>query len=91
MIRTVSDVMTRTVVVVPRSASVKQLVGAMREHRVSALPVVDGGGSIVGVVSEGDLLLREDPCPGVQLVDGVQIPAVAPGLGVSVPFAVDAG
>jgi L-alanine-DL-glutamate epimerase-like enolase superfamily enzyme len=40
---------------------------------------------------DGNLLLREDPCPGVQLVDGVQIPAVAPGLGVSVPFAADAG
>jgi L-alanine-DL-glutamate epimerase-like enolase superfamily enzyme len=36
---------------------------------------------------DGNLLLREDPCPGVELVDGVQVPAVAPGLGVSVPFA----
>jgi L-alanine-DL-glutamate epimerase-like enolase superfamily enzyme len=33
---------------------------------------------------DGNLLLREDPCPGVELVDGVQVPAVAPGLGVSV-------
>jgi CBS-domain-containing membrane protein len=61
MIRTVSDVMTRTVVVVPTSASVKQVVRAMREHRVSALPVVDAGGAIAGVVSEADLILREDP------------------------------
>ena len=52
MIRTVSDVMTRTVVVVPTSASVKQVVRAMREHRVSALPVVDAGGAVAGVVSE---------------------------------------
>jgi L-alanine-DL-glutamate epimerase-like enolase superfamily enzyme len=36
---------------------------------------------------DGNLLLREDPCPGVELVDGVQVPAVAPGLGVSVPVA----
>jgi L-alanine-DL-glutamate epimerase-like enolase superfamily enzyme len=35
---------------------------------------------------DGDLLLREDPCPGVALVDGVQVPAVSPGLGVSVGF-----
>jgi L-Ala-D/L-Glu epimerase len=34
---------------------------------------------------DGNLLLREDPCPGVELVDGVQVPADAPGLGVSVP------
>ena len=35
---------------------------------------------------DGNLLLREDPCPGVELVDGVQVPAVAPGLGVAVTF-----
>jgi L-alanine-DL-glutamate epimerase-like enolase superfamily enzyme len=35
---------------------------------------------------DGNLLLREDPCPGVELVDGVQVPAGAPGLGVSVSF-----
>ena len=39
---------------------------------------------------DGNLLLREDPCPGVEFVDGVQVPAVAPGLGVSVPVAADA-
>jgi len=38
---------------------------------------------------DGNLLLREDPCPGVELVDGVQVPAVAAGLGVSVPAAAD--
>jgi hypothetical protein len=27
-------------------------------------------------------VLAEDPCPGVQLVDGVQIPSEDPGLGV---------
>ena len=32
---------------------------------------------------DGNLPLREDPHPGVELVDGVQVPALAPGLGVS--------
>jgi L-Ala-D/L-Glu epimerase / N-acetyl-D-glutamate racemase len=32
---------------------------------------------------DGNLLLREDPCPGVELVDGVQVPSTAPGLGVA--------
>jgi len=32
---------------------------------------------------DGNLLLREDPYPGVEFVDGVQVPALAPGLGVS--------
>jgi L-alanine-DL-glutamate epimerase-like enolase superfamily enzyme len=32
---------------------------------------------------DGNLLLREDPWPGVAFVDGVQVPADQPGLGVS--------
>ena len=32
---------------------------------------------------DGNLLLAEDPWPGVELVEGVQTPADAPGLGVS--------
>jgi L-Ala-D/L-Glu epimerase len=32
---------------------------------------------------DGNLLLVHDPWPGVQLVDGVQTPAAAPGLGVT--------
>jgi L-alanine-DL-glutamate epimerase-like enolase superfamily enzyme len=32
---------------------------------------------------DGNLLLREDPCPGVELVDGVQVPSTSPGLGVA--------
>jgi len=33
---------------------------------------------------DGNLLLRDDPCPGVELVGGVQVPSSEPGLGVSV-------
>ena len=32
---------------------------------------------------DGNLLLRADPWPGVELVDGVQIPSLGPGLGVA--------
>ncbi len=32
---------------------------------------------------DGNLLLRDDPWPGVELVDGVQTPSSEPGLGVS--------
>lgn len=31
---------------------------------------------------DGNLLLAADPCPGVELLDGVQVPPDAPGLGV---------
>ena len=32
---------------------------------------------------DGNLLLRDDPAPGVEFADGVQTPSEAPGLGVS--------
>ncbi len=38
----------------------KELVRLMHEHRVSALPVIDPNGVVLGIVSEGDLLLKED-------------------------------
>jgi L-Ala-D/L-Glu epimerase len=31
---------------------------------------------------DGNLLLRDDPWPGVELIDGVQLPSESPGLGV---------
>jgi L-Ala-D/L-Glu epimerase len=31
---------------------------------------------------DGNLLLREDPWPGVEFTDGVQLPSESPGLGV---------
>jgi CBS domain-containing protein len=61
MQRTVQDVMTRTVVVVNDSAPFKEVVRLMQESGVSALPVVDADGRLVGIVSEGDLILKEDP------------------------------
>jgi L-Ala-D/L-Glu epimerase / N-acetyl-D-glutamate racemase len=32
---------------------------------------------------DGNLLLAEDPCPGVEFADGVQLPPLEPGLGVA--------
>jgi CBS-domain-containing membrane protein len=59
--RTVADVMTRTVVSVRASAPFKDVVRLMHDYRVSALPVVDDDDRLVGIVSEGDLILKEDP------------------------------
>jgi CBS domain-containing protein len=61
MKRTVQDVMTRRVVVVRDSTPFKEIVRRMQEFRVSAVPVVDDAGRLVGIVSEGDLILKEDP------------------------------
>ena len=61
MTQTVRDVMTKVVVAVREDTPFKELVGLLHEFRVSALPVLDAQGAIVGVVSEADLLLKEDP------------------------------
>ncbi|MFF2203338.1 CBS domain-containing protein [Streptomyces sp. NPDC058145] len=56
----VNDVMTRTVVALRTGAVFKEIVQTMREWRVSALPVLDADGRVVGVVSEADLLPKEE-------------------------------
>jgi CBS domain-containing protein len=56
----VSDVMTLTVVAVGREATFKDIVRTMEQWKVSALPVLEGEGRVVGVVSEADLLPKEE-------------------------------
>ncbi|KFG06381.1 MULTISPECIES: CBS domain-containing protein [Streptomyces] len=57
---TVSDVMTHTVVAVGRDAPFKEIVQLFDQWKVSALPVLEGEGRVVGVVSEADLLHKEE-------------------------------
>jgi CBS-domain-containing membrane protein len=62
MTTTVSDVMTRHVVAVREDACYKEIVSALRYHRVSACPVIDESGKVIGLVSEADLLYKQtDP------------------------------
>jgi CBS domain-containing protein len=56
----VSDVMTRTVVAIGRDAPFKDIVRLMEQWKVSALPVLEGEGRVIGVVSEADLLPKEE-------------------------------
>ncbi|HET6359015.1 CBS domain-containing protein [Streptomyces sp.] len=56
----VSDVMSCPVVAVDRSAPFKEIVESMARWKVSALPVLDAEGVVVGVVSEADLLPKEE-------------------------------
>ncbi|MFC5720906.1 CBS domain-containing protein [Streptomyces gamaensis] len=72
--RTVSDVMTQTVVAVSRNAPYKEIVRTLAEWKVSAVPVLEGEGRVIGVVSEADLLPKEefkghDPSRAEQLHD----------------------
>jgi CBS domain-containing protein len=56
---TVKDVMTPSVVAVREEADFKEMVHALRNHRISAFPVLDAANRVIGVVSEADLLLKE--------------------------------
>ncbi|MEU8687945.1 CBS domain-containing protein [Streptomyces sp. NPDC048665] len=56
----VSDVMTRAVVAVGRRARFKDMVERMEQWQVSALPVLAGDGRVIGLVSEADLLPKEE-------------------------------
>ncbi|MFD7962684.1 CBS domain-containing protein [Streptomyces zaomyceticus] len=57
---TVADVMTKKVVAVRPGAEFKEIVAAMERWKVTAVPVIEGKGRVVGVVSEADLLLKEE-------------------------------
>ena len=56
----VKDLMTTQVVTVGPATPFKEIVARLAEHRVSAVPVVDDDGLVLGVVSEADLLLKEE-------------------------------
>jgi CBS-domain-containing membrane protein len=60
MRRRVRDVMTTDVLTVDQETPFKQVAELLAEGRVSALPVLDGDGRVVGIVSEADLLLKEE-------------------------------
>jgi len=67
----VKDVMTTKVVWVERDTQFAAIAAALREFRVSAFPVLDEAGQVIGVVSESDLLAKlalgggEDGTPGM--------------------------
>ena len=64
---TVKEVMTTTVFWVKKDATFREMAMALREHRVSAFPVVDDEYKVIGVVSEADMLNKEalDDEPGM--------------------------
>lgn len=56
---TVGNIMTTRVVAVRRDASFKDMAAMLRKSRISAFPVLDDAGRVIGVVSEADLLVKE--------------------------------
>jgi L-Ala-D/L-Glu epimerase len=67
---------------VARALGLGVMMGCMNESGLA----VAAGAQIASLCDhvdlDGNLLLRHDPWPGVELVDGVQLPSESPGLGV---------
>jgi CBS domain-containing protein len=55
----VKDAMTADVVTVEPGTSLKDAARTLVERRISGLPVVDGEGHLLGMISEADILYRE--------------------------------
>jgi CBS domain-containing protein len=60
MAELVREIMDAEPVTVSPGATVEEVVRAMREHELPGLPVVDGEGRCVGIVTEADLVLPDD-------------------------------
>ena len=54
------DVMVSPVITVKPSSSVRDVAKIFLERRISAVPVIDEQGKLVGIVSEGDLMHRTE-------------------------------
>ena len=53
------DVMTANVISVSQQTPIHEVVDLLLKYRISAVPVVDSVGNVVGIISEGDLLRPE--------------------------------
>ncbi len=59
MPKTVADVMSRNPIVVRPETPLNEAIHILAEQRISGLPVVDEAGTLVGIVSETDLMWQE--------------------------------
>jgi len=57
----VYQIMTRDVVTVQPETPIREAAELMVTYAVSGLPVVDPRGAVVGIVTEGDLIVRQKP------------------------------
>jgi CBS domain-containing protein len=54
------DLMTRDVVSVTADMPMRKIAALLVARRISGVPVIDGGGAPIGIVSEGDLIGRRE-------------------------------
>jgi CBS-domain-containing membrane protein len=90
---TVGDLMTLDVVAVRANASLDEAATLLDRHHVSGLPVVDGSGSLVGVLSQTDLVRARSTeylwanWPGLAVRHLMSSPAITVRRSVPIPTA----
>jgi nucleotide-binding universal stress UspA family protein/predicted transcriptional regulator len=55
----VVDVMTKDVIAVRADTPLQEIARLLKEHRIGGVPVLGGEGEVIGIVSEGDLFLKQ--------------------------------
>src|SRR5918999_501159 len=60
MAELVREIMDSDPVTVTPESTVEEVVSALRDHELPGLPVVDGDGRCVGIITEADLVLPDD-------------------------------
>jgi len=55
----IEDIMTKEVISVNLSTKITEVANLLHEKRIHALPVVDGGKKVIGIIAETDFFLKE--------------------------------
>ena len=57
--RLVKDIMVKKVITIQKDASVEELSELLVKNKISGEPVIDGDGKLVGIATEGDLIIKD--------------------------------
>ena len=55
----IRDIMVKEVITIQKDASVEELSELLVQNRISGVPVIDEKGKLVGIATEGDLIIRD--------------------------------
>ena len=57
--RLIKDIMVKKVITIQKDASVEELSELLVKNKISGVPVIDGDGKLVGIATEGDLIIKD--------------------------------
>jgi len=68
------DIMTSDVITVTADTSIDKIARILHDHRISGVPVIDEEHKVIGIVTEGDLIMKlakpETP-PHIEILGGI--------------------